>query len=139
MHSLVFTSEVCLWCTLSTCLTYLYNVWSSSLRPPKLDIWWAKRQLFEKRKLDHSNCCLHSLVFTSEVCLWCTLSTCLTYLYNVWSSSLRTMSRPAHHWELLSLTSDEQKDSYLRRELLIILTVLCIAWYLLLKFVYDVL
>ena len=49
------------------------------------------------------------------------------------------MSSPAHHWELLSLTSDEQKDSYLRRELLVILTVVCTAWCLLLKFVYDVL
>ena len=49
------------------------------------------------------------------------------------------MSSPAHHWELLSLTSDEQKDSYFRRENLIIVTVVCTAQYLLLKFVYDVL
>ena len=43
------------------------------------------------------------------------------------------MASPAHHWVLLSLTSDEQKDSYLRGENLII--VVCTACYLLLRFV----
>ena len=41
------------------------------------------------------------------------------------------MPGPSDHWELLSLTSDEQKDSYLRRENLIIVTVVCTALYLL--------
>ena len=42
-------------------------------------------------------------------------------------------------WELLRLTPEEQKDSYLRRENLIIVTVVCTAWYLLLRFDDDVL
>ena len=39
---------------------------AQSLSPLKPDIWWAKRQLFEKRKRDHG--CLHSLLLTSKVC-----------------------------------------------------------------------
>ena len=49
---------------------------SSSLSPPKLEIWWAKRKLYKKRELGY----LHSLVFTSEVeLIWCAWTNVLQY------------------------------------------------------------
>ena len=80
--------------------------------PPELDIWWAKRKLYEKRRLDHS--CLHCFVFPT----WGKGTLCYTsYIFNsltfnkyarIICTSVIIINKPEGVSKMSSLMSDHK-------------------------------
>ena len=80
--------------------------------PPELDTWWAKRKLYEKRRLDHS--CLHCFVFPT----WGKGTLCYTsYIFNsltfnkyarIFCTSVIIINKPEGVSKMSSLMSDHK-------------------------------